>query len=776
MQRQGQRDPDLPLELRLEVERTDLLYNQNIPGMCALSICGAAFLIASWRTLPPLFLWVWAGCVYSSAVIRAIATVKWRKAREKIIDRQQVRQWLVLVESLLLVSGFSWGILGWIAPGIQSPMQQVVTSIVIALMAAGAVVAYAASARAMIFVFLPSMVPWAVSLALTGDPTYRLVAALLAIYIPLGVFVVRNLNRYVVGSLRLNVENSILTQNLEKEIRIKDRAREALRASQARLNLAMEASNAVTWTWKPESDEFSCEGNLPVLFGIPTRYWRSGLHDFLKFIHPDDRAEVEAKLRGLGADPRRDAETELLEHDFEIEFRVVRSGGITGDIALRGRPAAGGEHFSRQLTGISLDITEKKLRETLLREAHEAEAANRAKSVFLANVSHEIRTPLAAINGFTDMLLRQSSVGEDIRQDLQIIQRNGKYLVSLVNDLLDLSKIESGNIYIEKNRFSVIDEIREIANLMKPMVQSRGLALKVEFQTPQPEFIDADAVRFREIIINLLTNAAKFTSAGEVRLAISFGAFKDGKGILRVRISDTGIGIPPDEQKQLFQPFMRGGSETVQRMHGSGLGLALSRNLARLMDGDVHLLRSEVGKGSEFELWLRTGRQDDIKLVWPSEAPTVPVESVGDVRQKPFGGTSILVVDDSSDLQALMRRFFEYRGARVETCSNGAEAIEILKLRPFDLVLMDIKMPVMDGYAAATHLRRLRYSGPLVAVTAHASNDNRQLCYQSGFDAYISKPVDFRNLTEDLLRVLERDRHLQSGPGASRMGMEAQII
>ncbi len=589
----------LPVETRLEIERVDLLYQQNVQGMLALATYGASYLYMSWHLSPRPFLIIWGAILFTSALVRVFASLRWKKAKLKIEKISEVRIWLRTVQSLLLVSGLCWGTIAFLMPSSASNSQQLVTCTIVVLMAAGGVVAYSSSLLAMLLVFIPSMLPWSIALALTGDPTYRLMSVMIAVYMAIGIFAGRNLNRYVVRALRHNIEKD---------------------------------------------------------------------------------------------------------------------------------------------------------------EAQEAHAANKAKSAFLANASHEIRTPLAAINGFADLLIQNPSLNADARRDLQMILRNGKYLVSLVNDLLDLSKIESGQIYIEKNRMSLIREVSDIAHLMRPIILSRGLKLEIEYLTKVPEFIESDVTRFREILINLLTNAAKFTEKGDLRIQISFDDADPSVGLLSLVVTDTGIGISFEAKRRLFRPFTRGENEKVQRVQGSGLGLALSRNLARLIGGDIRLLKSIENEGSSFEFTLATGNLAGVKFISPEETVQLSKEPSYQDSGQPLAGTNILVVDDALDLQFLMQRLLESKGAHVEIRSNGLEAVEHLKEKSYDLVLMDIKMPVMDGYTAASLLRKRGYSAPIVAVTAHASTDDRQLCYQAGFDSYVSKPVDFKQLTDNLLKQLGRFR------------------
>lgn len=730
------------LEVRLEIERVALMYQQNIQGLIALTAYGGSYLFLGGTSRSSTFLIAWGAVLGLSALVRVALTIGWSRRKNSITTLEEVRRWMLAAQSMLFVSGCAWGTVAWAMPSAPSGTEQLISCMVVVLMAAGGVVAYSSSWRAGLAVFMPAMIPWTISLWLTGDPTYRWMAGMILLYMVIGVKAARNLNRYVVRSIRLNVENTILAADLKSEVEVKERAREEALAVQERLHLALEASEAVTWKWIVGTGEISWEGHLCALLGLDQVGCKLTMEKFIETIHPEDRARVHASLLRAASQ----------EEDFEIEFRIPRPEGGFSDLAQRGR-ARRQSDGSLAFNGIAWDVTDKKEKEQLERELTEQEAASRAKSVFLANASHEIRTPLAAINGFTEMALHHPALHEETRKDLQMILRNGKYLISLVNDMLDLSKIESGQIYIEKTKINVAREIHDLIQILKPTVDPKGLLLKAVFRTPIPEAIESDLTRFREVMLNLLTNAAKFTDRGSVLIEVEF--LEEAGGSLRIVVSDTGVGISNADRQTLFRPFARGLSERVQSVQGSGLGLALSRNLARLLGGDLRLLESTPGGGSKFEFTLATGSLRDVRFLDPAEAAKAVAETFVPDLDRPLAGRSILVVDDSVELQVLMKRYLERRGASVDTRANGKEAVDRVKEANYDVVLMDIKMPVMDGYAAAEEMRKDLYGGPLVAVTAHASAEDRQRCFQAGFDTYLSKPVDFKNLASDLVTLLE---------------------
>lgn len=388
----------------------------------------------------------------------------------------------------------------------------------------------------------------------------------------------------------------------------------------------------------------------------------------------------------------------------------------------------------------ALQLTLEKNSLSADRDVHEA--ASRAKSVFLARVSHEIRTPLAAVTGYTDLLLANPQTPTQVRRDLEVVSRNGKHLTSLVNDLLDLGKIESGAIPIEKCWMSAIEQVSDALQIIRSSAERKNLRISVQYAKNVPDRIYSDPNRFHQIVLNLLTNAIKFTVRGSVHIEVLF----DDQ--LRVRITDTGIGIPVEMRDRIFEPFVRGENEAALNQPGSGLGLALASELSTCLGGKLRLIKSQVGVGSTFEL-----------AIWPE----YPVETVGhpigreqdeNWTKSLLANKNVLVVEDDPDLQELISRQIFQLGAHVDVCSNGAECLERFSDK-YDVVLMDIQMPVMTGDLAARHLRQRGYKGPIIAVTAHGSMGDHRLAIDSGCTDYLSKPFEFNTLLQVVARTLK---------------------
>ncbi len=383
-----------------------------------------------------------------------------------------------------------------------------------------------------------------------------------------------------------------------------------------------------------------------------------------------------------------------------------------------------------------------------------AEDANRAKSEFLANMSHEIRTPMTAILGYSDILGASLSDPDDI-QVLETIQRNGRHLLDIVNDILDLSKIEAGRMEFHEERVSPAELAKAAEELMSLRAAEEGLSLGVSFESALPDRIVSDPVRIRQILLNLLSNAVKFTESGSVTLRLSL---QDEAVVFRV--DDTGIGIDPSVLQELFTPFTQFDTSSTRAYQGTGLGLTISARLASALGGALHA-ESEPGKGSSFFFSVPIGTAD-YELLEPSElvekeAPPDPEESGAPSSHRL--DARILAVDDRLDLRILVRHVLEEAGAEVDVASDGESAIEAVlrsmrEARVFDVVIMDMQMPGMDGPTATRTLRRMGFGGKVIALTAGAQAEDRERALEAGCDGFVTKPARGPTLVEEVWKQL----------------------
>jgi PAS domain S-box-containing protein len=380
-----------------------------------------------------------------------------------------------------------------------------------------------------------------------------------------------------------------------------------------------------------------------------------------------------------------------------------------------------------------------------------ANSAVRAKSEFLANMSHEIRTPMTAILGFADLLLEDTDVDHAPSarvEAIRTIQRNGQHLLGLINDILDLSKIEAGKVEIERVTCSPVHILRDVIALMRVRADAKGLPVTIEYASSIPEWIQNDPLRIRQIIINLIGNAIKFTETGSVRVVAHLKERMEAAPLLQVDIIDTGIGLTEEQISRLFVPFSQADSSTTRKYGGTGLGLTISKRLAELLGGDI-LIKSTPGRGSTFSVTFATGELEGVRLLDPSAARGLPnsQEAAIPSTQVTTLQHRVLLAEDGPDNQRIVTFILKKAGAHVTLVENGARACEeafaaVSRQEPFDVILMDMQMPVMDGYEATRQLRSLDYAGRIVALTAHALEGDEAKCLNAGCDGYLTKPID----------------------------------
>ena len=405
--------------------------------------------------------------------------------------------------------------------------------------------------------------------------------------------------------------------------------------------------------------------------------------------------------------------------------------------------------------------------EALYEARQRAETSARSKSEFLANMSHEIRTPMTAILGYTNLLLEQCRTDDDLRDPLRIIKRNGEFLLQIINDILDVSKIEAGRIEIERLRCRPTDVVSDVQVLMQVRADEKQYPLQVQYDGPIPETVETDPTRLRQILINLVGNAIKFTEEGFVRIVVRYVAgtssssdssSADHDGFLEFDVVDTGIGMDEAALSSLFQPFTQADTSTTRRFGGTGLGLTISKRLAGMLGGDI-TVHSTEGEGSTFRVAVATGSLDGVTMIESAATGlSQPAQDRTDdaitSRTEPTAVQSddglasrILLAEDGPDNQRLIRFILSKAGADVTVVENGQLAVdEALAARnndePFDVILMDMQMPVLDGYSATRLLREKQYTGPIIALTAHAMQSDRDKCLAAGCDEFVTKPID----------------------------------
>ncbi|NWG87194.1 MAG: response regulator [Hydrogenophilaceae bacterium] len=400
-----------------------------------------------------------------------------------------------------------------------------------------------------------------------------------------------------------------------------------------------------------------------------------------------------------------------------------------------------------------IEITERKVAEEQARDAllgkGAAEAASQAKSIFLANMSHEIRTPLTAIIGFSEALLDVNQTMAERIEGIRTINRAGKHLLGIINDILDLSKIEAGKLEVERMPVTLFGLIDEVAVLARLQAEAKGIYFAVEPVFPLPQTIESDPVRLKQVLLNLASNAIKFTEQGGVTLAVRHDP---AAGQLALTVSDTGIGLSPDQLAKLFQPFTQADASTTRRFGGTGLGLSLSRQLAEKLGGTISVT-SEAGAGSRFTVTVAAGTIGPL-VQGPEEVRRLEELPEQEAATRALHG-DILVAEDNPDNQRLIALNTRRLGAGLTVVDNGQLAVVSALARPYDLILMDMQMPVMDGLTAVRTLRARGYRGPIVALTANATPADMKNCEEAGCDGFLTKPIDRSQFRETLSRYLQ---------------------
>jgi PAS domain S-box-containing protein len=522
-----------------------------------------------------------------------------------------------------------------------------------------------------------------------------------------------------------------------------------------RLKMTMAAARIGTWEWDVGSDRTHFSDNVPEILGLPEPPGEMDLAGFLELIAAEDREQVRAAIDAALHDPARQGR-------YDIEFRGRDPSGQVRWLEHKGRVFRDASGRATHLMGTLMDVTEKRQAAEALRQARDAaESANRAKSSFLASMSHEIRTPLAAIVGMVE-LLQQGAVSAEQRGRLQTLGTAAESLLSLISDILDVSKIEADKLELEAKPFGLRALLADIVGVLAVPAQRKGLALKQQIAAEVPGSLVGDTGRLRQVLMNLVGNAIKFTERGEVVVSVSSAACglagqplegpakpQAAEANLRFQVRDTGIGIPPDKLQRIFQPFEQADESTTRTHGGTGLGLTISARLVERMGGRLTVC-SEVGRGSTFSFQIALPVAEDTKTPAGTAAETAPDGPA----------LRVLLAEDNPINQQVLSLMLGKAGHRVSVVDNGRKALEALERERFDLVLMDVQMPEMDGLRCARLIRaREKAVGghvPIVAVTANALQGERQRCLAAGMDDYLTKPVRGQELHALIERLFGR--------------------
>ncbi len=545
------------------------------------------------------------------------------------------------------------------------------------------------------------------------------------------------------GSVRRDsAGNPVSMMGISIDVTARKDAERALRRSRYRLEGALQGGKMGTWEWNVLEDRVSWNEFATDADPSSGDDEQEAADAFLERLRPEDRARFRASLEAM------------IESDssFDEEIRMRVGTGDYRWVAAVGQLERGEYGEPQRVFGVNYDVTERHEAQAALERAiRAAEEANRAKSVFLANMSHEIRTPLTAVLGYAE-LLEATLADRDAQACASTIVKNGRHLCEIIDDILDLSKIQYGRgIDPQIERCSIIEILADVHSLMSVHAAEKALALSVEFAGEIPDPVYTSRKRVRQILLNLVGNAIKFTDRGSVSVVVKCLAEDE---MLAFEVIDTGVGIAAEDHESLFEPFMQLDQSLRREQGGSGLGLAISKELTESLGGTL-TVESTVGKGSIFRFTTRTGDLSEVDWLEPDPDSIRTLGSRHSTDGSPRIRANVLVVDDHREVRYLLRRYLEAAGSTVESADNGEACIERLDAAnesdpPIHAVLLDLNMPKVDGISTAKRLRAAGYSGPIIALTANVLPEIREECRQVGFNDFVSKPID----REKLLRKL----------------------
>ena len=739
--------------LKINAELTRQLYTAlrySIPGSTMVA-CILTYILWSVPESQGKLV-VWLTILLGITALRLMVTYRYFKVKP---DTGHSAYWQNLFSVGALAAGLSWSMAASALLVVDQPFYQLILGISLAGVCAGAVTSLSARLSSMLLFIVPILSVLAIEYFVIGGQ-----------YITMGLLVLAFIGVLVGAGKRMHRN---MYENVSLLLHSQEQAEQILESEQ-RFRDVSEAAGEYIWEMNENAIYTFITPRVKDIKGYSADELLG--QSMLDYVHKDDVEKVKQSLAKSAVDST----------PFSIEHRdTIQSGEVVWE-HVNGIPLFDEDGDLKGYRGAGLSITDRKRYEREILDAQQkAEAASKAKSEFLANMSHEIRTPMNGVLGMAQ-LLAETDLTEKQNHYISVLNQSGRLLMTVLNDILDYSKIEAGKLVLEERAFSTEQAVNDVYELLKNNAYEKGILLSVNFDPICPEFLVGDAIRFRQILLNLMNNAIKFTEQGRVGVSVICEKKNDRYVTLKVRVEDTGIGISEQAQKNLFASFNQVDSSGTRKFRGTGLGLAISKRLVELMGGDIGV-ESVEGKGSVF--WFNIlldiadvsidvtdvpeiQKQDQELENEVNEIPDVYEVASADNSNNHLSGKQVLLVEDNIANQLVATGMMSELGLDVVVANNGIQALEQMASKNFDMVFMDCQMPEMDGYEATRIIRDqdAYKSIPIIALTANVMASDREKCIQSGMDDFMGKPFKLSQMVAMLHKWLldeeEAERELAS--------------